>query len=211
MAPGASPWIDVPDDWLDDKYSRHNGYRALQEYFGLKIKPDVDRADQQCSFDKLGASTVNLKGFGIEYYRRVVPLLRKLGIEKITTIPTTGPEESPEKYQFTGAYVWSFYGYTNSTMTGTLNQYIDYLKNVKKLALSKIEESAILKLTRMHHLALDFKRGEQTGKMFLLGIDEKDKPTRSIWWEGVHHNINDQSNHNEEMTELVDYLLDKIQ
>ncbi len=41
MEPGESPWIGVPEDWLDDKYSRHDGYRAFQEYFDLKIKPDV--------------------------------------------------------------------------------------------------------------------------------------------------------------------------
>ncbi|MDQ7827274.1 MAG: hypothetical protein RDV48_31055 [Candidatus Eremiobacteraeota bacterium] len=36
-----SPWIEVPDDWLDDYYSRHAGYRAFQEYFGFRIKPSV--------------------------------------------------------------------------------------------------------------------------------------------------------------------------
>ncbi len=36
-----SPWIEVPDDWLDDRYFAHDGYRAFQEYFGVKIKPDV--------------------------------------------------------------------------------------------------------------------------------------------------------------------------
>jgi len=41
MGPKKSLWIQVPDDWLDDEYSTHPGYRAFQEYFNLKAKPSV--------------------------------------------------------------------------------------------------------------------------------------------------------------------------
>jgi hypothetical protein len=267
MVPDA-PWIEVHDDWLDDRLAGHDGYRAFQEYFSVRIKPDVineylmgngiltatrtemvrfsaqekagklgveatflltgatrvggygtdtveiyrtiDLANKHCSFDKIGSSTVALRGFGVEYYRRAIPMLRKLGIEKIATMPTTGPEESPEKYRLAGAYIWSFYGYSNDKMPETLNKYIEYLRNVRKITLSPTEESAVLKLSRMRHLALDFKRGEQTGKKFLLGIDEHDKPNMAVWWNGTHRNINDESIFNEEMGELIKYLLSKI-
>jgi len=263
-----SPWIQIPDDWLDDRYSAHDGYRAFQEYFALKIKPGVireyligkgillnarieverfsaqehsgrlgvdatlrvsgrtrsggvgtdsveiyrtlDLTGRHCSFDKLGASTVNLKGFGVEYYRRVIPLLRKLGIERITTMAMTAPEESPEKYQFIGAYLWSLYGYSNDNMSGTLNQYIDYLQAERGLSLSKCEIDDILTINRMVRLAAEERHGDFTGAKFLLGKDRQDVPTRSIWWSGSHCNIYDESTTNIEMVELVDYLLGKI-
>jgi len=176
----------------------------------IEIYRTIDRSGKECSFDKLGASTINLKGFGVEYYRRVVPLLRKLGIEKIVTMPTTGPEESPEKYQFIGAYIWSFYGYTNNTMAGILNQYVDYLKNEKKISLSKAEEGDILGIQRMVKLATDSMHGEPTGEKFLRGKDAQGNPTRALWWKGNHKNINDESNSNIEMMELVNYLLLKM-
>jgi hypothetical protein len=269
MTPGASPWIDVPDDWLDDKYSGHDGYRALQEYCGVKIKPDVvneyligkgivpnvkievgrfaaqeiegklgidatldlagvtrsgkrgtdsieiyrtiDITEKECRFDKLGASSVYLGGFGVEYYRRVVPLLRKLGVEKMKTMPITAPEESPEIYQFVGAYIWSFYGYTNSTMAGTLDRYIDYLKQEKKIALSRDDEANILNFPRMRNLALDVQPNkEPTGMKFLTGLDGSDNPTRSIVWQGSHKNINENIETSIEMRELVDHILAKI-
>ena len=72
----------------------------------------------------MGAGKVSIMGFGAEYYRRVIPLLRELGIEKITTMPTTAAEHSLERHRLVGAYVWSFYGYSNDNMPETLNQYV---------------------------------------------------------------------------------------
>jgi len=268
MGARKSPWVQVPDDWLDDKYSRDYSYRAFQEYFGLKVKPEVineyligrsilptakievvrfsaqeisgklgidarigvtgttriggygmdtveiyrtiNLADKQCSFDKIGSSTVNLGGFGVEYYRRALPLLEKLGVRKISTSLTTGPEETEKIYQFVGAYVWSHYGYTNTHMAGTLDHYIDYLRNIKKLPISRAEETAISSMARMVNIAEDTRHGERTGEMFLRGIDGNRKPTMSIWWNGVHNNISDRSDTNIEMYELTQYLLRKM-
>jgi hypothetical protein len=36
-----SPWNQLPDEYLDRGFSSHRGYRAFQEYFGVKIKPEV--------------------------------------------------------------------------------------------------------------------------------------------------------------------------
>jgi hypothetical protein len=77
----------------------------------IRIKRTFNRNNRECHFELMGAGKVSITGFGVDYYRRVIPLLRKLGIEKITTIPTTGPEYSPERYRLVGAYVWSRYGY----------------------------------------------------------------------------------------------------
>ncbi|MDQ7825082.1 MAG: hypothetical protein RDV48_19935 [Candidatus Eremiobacteraeota bacterium] len=263
-----SPWIEVPDDWLDDEYSSHPGYKAFQEYFGLKVKPGVvneyllgegicpaapieierfsakeisgalkiegvmkvtgplklggkgtdsikihrtiDNNKKMCKFDLMSASKVRIEGFGVEYYCRVIPLLRKLGIETIKTDPTTTAEHSKERYNLIGAYVWSFYGYSNDTMAETLNQYVDWLKKVKRINLSQALENNKRNMPRMFNLARDKINGEDTGKKFLMGLDANDKPTRSVWWSGTHHDINDESAKNEEMTELIKHLLRKI-
>jgi hypothetical protein len=132
MVPDA-PWIEVPDDWLDDRLSGHDGYRAFQEYFSVRIKPDV--------INEYLMGNGILTATGIEMVRfSAQEKAAKLGIERITTMPMTGPEESPERYQFTGAYVWSFYGYSNDNMAGTLNQYIDYLKILRMLHCQKTKK-----------------------------------------------------------------------
>ncbi|MHC9542254.1 MAG: hypothetical protein AB9903_22320 [Vulcanimicrobiota bacterium] len=269
MGPDKSPWIEVPDDLQDGEYSSHSGCRAFQEYFGLKVKPDIVNEyllgegicpyaeteierftatessgnllcegtmkvtgplkqggkgtdfikicrtlninDKECHFNLMSASKVRIKAFGVEYYRRVIPLLRKLGIEKIKTHPTTTAESSQERYNLLGAYVWSFYGYSNDKMAETLNQYIDWLKNTKKIKLDPATEGDIRSFKRMHKLANDAQpNGEKTGEKFLKGLDAQDKPTRTIWWCGTHHNINDESPQNIEMIELIEYLLRKI-
>jgi len=134
MGPDQSPWREVPDDWQDGEYSSHSGYRAFQEYFGLKVKPDIVNEyllgegicpsaeteierftatgssgnllcegtlkvtgplkqggkgtdfikirrtlninHKECHFNLMGASKMRIKAFGVEYYRRVIPLLR---------------------------------------------------------------------------------------------------------------------------------------
>ncbi|MDQ7825086.1 MAG: hypothetical protein RDV48_19955 [Candidatus Eremiobacteraeota bacterium] len=264
-----SPWREVPDDWLDDEYSKHPGYKAFQEYFGLKVNPGVineyllgsgicpsalieierfsakeifgtldikgvmkvtgflklggigtdyikihrtiDKNKKMCKFDLMSASRIRIGGFGVEYYRRVIPLLRKLGIETIKTDPTTTAEHSKERYNLLGAYVWSFYGYSNDKMAETLNQYVDYLKNVRAIKLTPDQENKIMSTKRMVELAKDTQpNGEETGKKFLKGLDAQDKPMRDVWWSGTHHDINDESNANEEMTELIKYLLKKM-
>ncbi len=43
MKPGESPWIEVPDDWLDDCYSIDPEIRKFQEFVGLKVKAGVLR------------------------------------------------------------------------------------------------------------------------------------------------------------------------
>ncbi|MDQ7825091.1 MAG: hypothetical protein RDV48_19980 [Candidatus Eremiobacteraeota bacterium] len=263
----SSPWREVPDDWLDDEYSSHQGYKAFQKYFGMKVKPavineyllgegicrsakikverfsaqetlgnfaikgtmnvtgplkqrgtgtdhiiihrTVDKKQRTCKFDLMGASKVRIEGFGVEYHRRVIPILRKLGIEKIRTDPTTTTEHSKERYNLIGAYVWSFYGYSNDDMAGTLKQYIDYLKNEKRIMLNAAQESDIMSISRMRKLAEDIMpHGEKTGKKFLLGLDANNKPTRDVWWGGTHHNIYDERTN--EMSELIDHLLYKI-
>jgi hypothetical protein len=137
--------------------------------------------------------------------------LRRIGIDKIITMPTTGLEYSPERYRLVGAYVWSFYGYSNDTIHETLNQYVNYLKKVRGIQLPVQEENKIRSNKRMLDLA-KYKQpnGEESGKKFLLGLDAQDKPTRTVGWRGTHHNINDESPHNEEMTELIKYLLKKM-
>jgi hypothetical protein len=178
----------------------------------IKIKRTFSRNDGECHFDLMGASKVTIDGFGVPYYRRVIPLLRKLGIQKITTMPTTTAERSQERNRLVGAYVWSSYGYSNDTMDRTLNQYIGWLKQIKGMKLTPDQENKIKSIPRMFLLARDKQpNGEKTGKKFLLGMDARDTPTREIWWHGTHHNINDESPHNEEMTELIAYLFKKIQ
>ncbi|MDQ7825419.1 MAG: hypothetical protein RDV48_21640 [Candidatus Eremiobacteraeota bacterium] len=260
-----SPWIEVPDDWLDDEYSNHSGYRVFQEYFGLRARPgvineyllgsgicnsaqiEVERFSAKeisgrlkikstmkvtgplklggtgtdkirihrtidnkiCKFDLMDASRVRIEGFGVEYYRRVIPLLRKLGIETIKTDPTTTAERSKEEYNLIGAYVWSFYGYSNDDMKETLNQYADYLKKVRGIKLTPDRENKIMSITRMCKLAKNkLPNGEKTGKKFLMGMDAHDKPIRPVWWSGTHQDINDEST--DEMSELIDHLLDRI-
>jgi len=264
-----SPWREVPDDWQDGEYSNHSGYRAFQEYLGLKVKPDIVNEyllgegicpyaeteierftatessgnllcegtlkvngplkqggkgtdfikirrtlninDKECHFNLMGASKVRIKAFGVEYYRRVIPLLRKLGVEKIKTHPTTTAESSQERYNLLGAYVWSFYGYSNDNITEMLNKYVEYLKNVKGIKLTPDRENKIMSITRMIDLANNKQpNGEETGEKFLKGLDASDKPVRTIWWSGTHHNINDESIQNEEMTELIAHLLKKM-
>ncbi|MHC9542247.1 MAG: hypothetical protein AB9903_22280 [Vulcanimicrobiota bacterium] len=152
---------------------------------------------------------MGIKGFGVEYYRRVIPFLRKLGVEKIKTHPTTTAEYSQERHRLVGAYIWSFYGYSNDNMTETVNQYVDWLMNVKNISLSKALENDKRNLPRMLDLATDNINGEDTGTKFLLGMDARDKPTLSIWWSGTY-DINDESSNNKEMKELINYLLRKM-
>jgi hypothetical protein len=267
MGPMNSPWIEVPDDWLDDRYSRDDSYRAFQEYSGLKVKPEVineyligngilqntnievvrfsaqeisgklgidatigvtgntrigehgadtveiyrtiDAPEKRCHFDLISDSTVDMSGFGVQYYRRAFPLLDKLGIKEVQTMPTTGPEESKEKYQVAGAYVWSFYGYTNNNMPKTLEHYIDYLRNIRGIRISESEEAEIRAiLPRMIYLAQDVRHGDAMGRKFLFGLDAHDKPTRSIVWDGTHHDIGNRGKL--EMAELEKYLWQKL-
>jgi hypothetical protein len=94
-------------------------------------------------------------------------------------------------------------------MAETLNQYIDWLKNIKKIKLDQSGEDYIRAIKRMYKLA-DNKIGkEETGKKFLQGMDAQDKATRDVWWHGTHCTIDDESPQNEEMTELIKYLLKK--
>jgi hypothetical protein len=63
----------------------------------------------------------------------------------------------------------------------------------------------------MVDLAIDTQpNGEHTGRKFLIGLDARDNPTRSLWWQGTHKNISDRSDSNEEMKELANYILRKI-
>ncbi|MGV8124978.1 MAG: hypothetical protein AB2L14_34960 [Candidatus Xenobiia bacterium LiM19] len=41
MRPGKSPWIKVPDDWLDKEYSANAGHTTLQESFNLSVRPAI--------------------------------------------------------------------------------------------------------------------------------------------------------------------------
>ncbi|MDQ7825417.1 MAG: hypothetical protein RDV48_21630 [Candidatus Eremiobacteraeota bacterium] len=36
-----SPWIEVPDDWLDDDYARDRAYQRIQRYFRKTVKPQI--------------------------------------------------------------------------------------------------------------------------------------------------------------------------
>ncbi len=211
------PWIEVPDDWLDDEYSTHSGYRVFQEYFNLKVKPSVinehlfgerikqddafkvdsfevehqkdgslsvlaglkvkgftkrdwkitreieedviaiarafDRNKRSCSFDWLSSSKIILPdGFGREYYRKAIPLLRKLKLERLSLKALTTPEK-PDSGNVVGAYVWSFYGYSNENMEKTLEEYIEFLKNLKGIILRPELEKAKLNIRRMRRLA----------------------------------------------------------
>jgi hypothetical protein len=176
----------------------------------IRIKRTFNRNNRECHFDLMGAGKVGIAGFGVEYYRRVIPLLRELGIERITTMPTTGPDNSHERHRLVGAYVWSFYGYSNDDMAETLVRYIDYLKKIKKIRLDRAAEDDILAIKRMLDLAKDeLPNGEETGRKFLLGLDARDKPLKIAAWHGTHHDINDESLHNEEMTELIAHLLSR--
>jgi hypothetical protein len=264
VRPIKSPWIEVPDDWLDDRYSRDDSYRAFQEYFGLKVKPEVineyligkgilpttkieverfsakeaygklgvdatlgvsgvtrtggrghdtieinktiNLIGKHCSFDNIDSSKVYIRGFGVEHFRRAFPLLDRLGIQKVTAMPVTGPDENPEKYQVAGAYVWSFYGFSNDNMQGTLREYVKYLQEVKGIPISETDREWLAKaIPRMRLLAIDQKHGQKMGKQFLLGMDANGKSTRSIWWNGTHGNIRDRGD--EDMRELEKYLI----
>jgi hypothetical protein len=267
MTTGAAPWIDVPDEWVDDKFSCHNGYRAFQEYFGVKINTKVlntfllghgigprgavrvtsfdvhheksilvveselavvgptwkdprvtdtskvalirtfDREGKLCEFVLMSSSPVKLpQGFAREYYRRVIPLLRTLGIKQIKTSPLTTAEHLWTRQRSIGCYVWSFYGYTNDDMPGTLNEYIRYLSNVKRIKITSEEEGRIVDISRMRDLATDMVRGENTGQYFLRGMDEYGNPSKEVKWSGTHHDIFDESIDNIEMSELTEHI-----
>ncbi|MHC9542258.1 MAG: hypothetical protein AB9903_22340 [Vulcanimicrobiota bacterium] len=78
----------------------------------IAIARTLDKNKRSCSFDWLSSGKVILPGgFGREYYRKAIPLLRKLGIESLSLKALT-TSEKPDSGNEVGAYVWSFYSDT---------------------------------------------------------------------------------------------------
>jgi len=162
-------------------------------------------------FDLMGVGEAKLPpSFADEYYKRVIPFLKKIGVKQIDTDPTTtkyNPNSSEGR--LLGAYVWCDYGYTNENMAYTLSQFLKYVKDVRGITLSNRQIAEINNYTRMRQLAQrpitvqgkDIK----LGKEFLLGdSDGTGNYTHTARWSGIIPDIADETS--DEMFELIEKL-----
>ncbi len=164
-------------------------------------------------FDLMGVGKARLpERFAKEYYLRAIPFLRKVGVKYIEIDATTEADNPKlEDGRYIGAYVWCRYGYKNKRMGETIEQFLSYLQDDRKISLSQDEIEYIKSLPTMKEMVehrLEAKgRKMRTGRDFLKGYDAKGKPTRGASWEGIIPDIN--NNGSQEMVELAEELLRK--
>jgi len=162
-------------------------------------------------FDLMGVGKARLPDrFAKEYYLRVIPFLKKIGVRYIEIDATTEADNPKcEDGRYIGAYVWCRYGYKNKKIGETIEQFLKYLQDDRKTSLTPEEIDDIRAINKMRRLALMEidKNGIiiKAGNNFLKGYDATGKPTRGISWEGIIPNIHD--NASPEMDELIKELL----
>ncbi len=181
----------------------------MRRTFIKNDRGDVDRA----YFDTMGVGKAKLPdNFGREYYKRAIPLLRKLEVTSVDTEPTTEADDPKrEEGRYIGAYVWPRYGYKNTNMNETLDEFLKYIQNDRKIKLSDEEAYDIKSITIMnklsgHEIARDDQK-VKVGSDFLKGYDANGKPTRGVSWHGTIPDIH--NNASPEMVMMIEELLRK--
>jgi hypothetical protein len=190
---------------------------------GIKrvIKKDKEGTINSAHFSYIDVGTARLpENFGDEYYLRAIPLLQKIGVKSLSIKASTEADDPTlERGRLSGAYAWPKYGYTNGVInveTGiveekidiTIDEFLRYLQEDRKIALTYKETSEIKSWSRMTKIA-DHKMirdGEKltVGKDFLLGDDGAGNYSRDILWQGVIPDISDKKSKG--MEELVEKL-----
>jgi len=111
------------------------------------------------------------------------------------------------------------YGYTNGVMYKgkvierigvTIEQFLTYLQDDRKIKLGKEEIDYIKSMKRMrkllHHKIEINSKDNEVGKEFLLGDNGTGKYSRDIIWEGIIPDINNDGSPG--MTELKETLVE---
>lgn len=179
-----------PDKWTIKAILRlPNGNDA-------EFKQTFNKAEKGLYIDLLKSlrrEDVFPKGFPQEYFKRSIPALRELGIEKIELNAYSNYSAG-----YYGAYVWSRYGFTNKNMKLTLQKYILYLEDYHSIYLDSKQRNAIMKIDRMNKLADEKIKGKEIAKEMLLG-----KRTTCDWNGIIPDIFNEKSS---EMDELIKYI-----
>ncbi len=190
---------------------------------GIKrvIEKDKKGNIYHAHFGYIDVGTAKLpKNFGDEYYLRAIPFLQKIGVKPITIKASTEADNPAlERGRLSGAYAWPKYAYTNGTLDKntplvdekigvTLDEFLKYLQEDRKIKLSDVEANYIKSMQRMEKLANHkIKRGGkklEIGKDFLLGDDGTGTYSRDVIWQGVIPDINDKKSKGmEELSEKL--------
>lgn len=164
-----------------------------------ELRQTFNKSDRSVYFDSLKSikrEDVFPRGFPQEFFRRNIPALRELAIEKYEI--TAYSNYSAGYY---GAYVWCRYGFTNRNMRLTLQKYVLYLEDYHCIYLDSKRRDDIMRLRRMRDLADHEIKGKRIAEEFLLG------KRINCEWNGIIQNIFNEGSI--EMDELIKYLMRK--
>ncbi|MDQ7827281.1 MAG: hypothetical protein RDV48_31090 [Candidatus Eremiobacteraeota bacterium] len=276
-----SPWIEVPDDWLDDDYAQDMDYQRIQRYVNMPVYPQIidehllgegknhrnetlsvktvkseidsdgrlqisgiltchtyDKngkmvtggGEIQRSLDRQKGEVLFIKmlpydfrrkpfprGFSYLYYRKAIPLLRKLDYSTIKTHAYSDGD------RHRGAAQWSIFGYSLdpdpqhnhpwSANSRIFDKFLTWLEDHRETEVTdkvKQDIQRFKKVGRMKRLYfyeyIDPKGFAHKGKDYLEGKCGKDlTKSQTVDWYGIIPDINNENTI--EMAELIDTLM----